>query len=406
VSHEVPKRNDAKYTDDKLDVKDLDAILEIDPVRRLCVAEPGVTFVDLLAATLRHGLAPMVIPELKTITIGGAVAGCSIESTSFRFGGFHDTCREYEIVTSRGDVLRCTPDNEHRLVFQMIHGSFGTLGLLSKLTFSLMPAKPFVHLQYERFDRWDDYRAAIWRHFEHSDVDFMDGFVHSPAEYVLAVGKFVDEPPYVNRYDWMKVYYLSTRDRSEDYLRTADYYFRYDRGVTNVHPRSAIGRFVLGRWLGSAQLLRAAELLHRFLPSERPSVNLDVFLPLSRVDEFLRWYEKEIGFFPLWCVPYRRVRDYEWLTDAFHRQNRDSLFIDLAIYGMKPRGEENPHKLIEQELFAVGGLKTLISHNYYSESDFWRIWNKDNYERAKQITDPDRVFRDLYAKTCRAPFGR
>ena len=59
-----------------------------------------MTFVDLVAATLRHGLVPIVVPELKTITIGGAVAGCSIESMSFRYGGFHDTCLEYEVITA------------------------------------------------------------------------------------------------------------------------------------------------------------------------------------------------------------------------------------------------------------------------------------------------------------------
>ena len=58
---------------------------------------------------------PIVVPELKTITIGGAVAGCSIESMSFVHGGFHDTCLEYEVITATGEVLTCTPDNEHRL---------------------------------------------------------------------------------------------------------------------------------------------------------------------------------------------------------------------------------------------------------------------------------------------------
>ena len=104
---------------------------------------------------------PIVVPELKTITIGGAVSGCSIESMSFEYGGFHDTCLEYEVITATGEVLVCTPDNEHRLVFQMMHGSFGTLGILSKLTFKLVPAKPFVHVVYETHATLAEYQAAI-----------------------------------------------------------------------------------------------------------------------------------------------------------------------------------------------------------------------------------------------------
>src|SRR5215510_4730497 len=165
VSHQVPKRNDLRHGDDKIDVGDLTEILEIDPVRRICVAESGVTFVDLVAATLRHGAPPIVVPELKTITIGGAVSGCSIESMSFEYGGFHDTCLEYEVITATGEVLTARRDNEHRLVFEMMHGSFGTLGVVSRLEFRLVPAKPFVHLVYESYATLAEYKQAIWRRF-------------------------------------------------------------------------------------------------------------------------------------------------------------------------------------------------------------------------------------------------
>ena len=50
--------------------------------------------------------------------------------------------------------------------------------------------------------------------------------------------------------------------------------------------------------------------------------------------------------------------------------------------------------------------ETLISHNHYSEAEFWKTWNKENYDRAKAVTDPRGLFRDLYVKTCRAAMGR
>src|SRR5207248_2743691 len=113
--------------------------------------------------TLRHGLVPLVVPELRTITVGGAVSGCSIESMSFKYGGFHDTCLEYEVITSTGQLLTCTPDNANQLVFQMMHGSFGTLGVLAKLTFRLVPARPFVHVVYQHYATDVDFFAAIRR---------------------------------------------------------------------------------------------------------------------------------------------------------------------------------------------------------------------------------------------------
>jgi FAD/FMN-containing dehydrogenase len=404
VSHEVPKPRDARIHDDHLDVRDLDAILEIDPVARTCVAEPGVTFVDLVAATMRYGLVPAIVPELETITVGGAVAGCSVESASFAYGGFHDTCLEYEVVTARGEVLVATPDNANRLVFQMMHGTFGTLGLLSKLKFRLVPARPFVRVSYERHASVADYQAAIWRHAQAGDVDFMDSFVHGPRAFVLCLGRFVDDAPYTNRYDWTKVYYRSTRTRAEDFLRTPDYFFRYDRGVTNVHPRSFLGRLAFGKLLGSTTLLRLARTF-RWLRGSNPDFILDVFIPFSKVEAFLAWYERAFRHFPLWGVPYRHVRDYEWLSDRFYAGAPDPLFLDVAIYGLKAEPGRNYHRMMEEKLLELGGMKTLISYNYYSEPEFWTIWNRDNYDRVKRITDPDNILRDLYTKTCRAARG-
>jgi FAD/FMN-containing dehydrogenase len=403
--HQVPKRHDLRRLDDKIDISDLTAIVDIDPVNRTCTAESGVMFEDLVAATLRYGLAPIVVPELSSITIGGAVSGCSIESMSFRYGGFHDTCLEYEVITASGDVIVATPTNEHALVFQMMHGSFGTLGILSKLKFQLVPARPYVHITYEKYTSLAEFEAAIWRHYKELDLDFMDGMIHAADEYVLCAGRFVDEAPYTHRYDWLRVYYKSTRERAEDYLATRDYFFRYDRGVTNVHPKSFIGRLVFGKLLDSSTTLRLAEKFHWLLDDEHPTIILDVFLPLSRVDEFLAWYQRELGHFPLWCVPYRRVHDYEWIDDSFYRGLEDELFLDLAIYGMKQRDDRNVHKLIEDKLRELGGIKTLISHNYYTRDEFWQTWNKRNYDRVKAITDPNNVFRDLYTKTCKAAMG-
>jgi len=405
VSHEVPKPGDKRYLDDKIDLSDLNEILHINTEKRICIAEPGVTFFDLVAATMKYNLVPIIVPELKTITIGGAVAGCSIESMSYKHGGFHDTCIEYEIITAEGAVLICTPDNENNLLFQMVHGTFGTLGIISKLKLKLIPAKPFVKVTYEKYNNIHDYKSAIWGHYENKDVDFMDGIIHSPTEYVLSVADFVDEAPYTHNYDWMRIYYLSTKKRKEDYLKTPAYFFRYDKGVTNVHPKFFLGRLFFGKLINSTRTLKLVEKFRRLIPSDKIPVTVDVFIPFSKVSDFMEWYKREVKHFPLWCVPYRLVREYEWVSADFLNKIKDKLILDLAIYGMKKKGDKNYYKIIEDELMEIGGIKTLISNNYYSESDFWKIWNKENYDKVKGKTDPNNIFRGLYTKTCRTIMG-
>ncbi len=405
VSHEVPRLRDKRHSDKKIDISDLNAILHIDPEKKICTAEPGVTFADLVRATLKYGLVPAIVPELKTITLGGAVAGCSLESMSFRYGGFHDTCMEYEVITAKGEVLVCTPGNENSLLFQMMHGTFGTLGIISRLTFKLIPAMLFVKVTYKQFHNLEEYTEAIWQHYKDQDVDFMDGIIHSPESYVLSVADFTDEAPYTHRYDWMRIYYRSTGKRKEDYLRTPDYFFRYDRGVTNVTPGSFPARLLFGKFMNSARTLKLVSTFRRVIPPDKIPVTLDVFIPFSKAGLFMEWYRKEVNHFPLWCVPYRLVRGYEWIAADFLYRITDELFLDLAIYGMKKKVGTNYYRLLEEELMNIGGIKTLISENYYTASEFWKIWNKDNYDRVKRETDPDNVFRDLYTKTCRTVMG-
>src|SRR5439155_1577242 len=106
VHHFVPLPGDRRFHGRAVDASALRDVLRVDPDARVLVAEPGVTFADAVRATLPHGLVPACVPELEGITLGGAVAGCSVESMSFRHGGFHDTCTAYEVVTGTGEILR------------------------------------------------------------------------------------------------------------------------------------------------------------------------------------------------------------------------------------------------------------------------------------------------------------
>jgi FAD/FMN-containing dehydrogenase len=212
----------------------------------------------------------------------------------------------------------------------------------------------------------------------------------------------VDEALYAHRYDWTRVYWKSTGTRDEDYLRTIDYLFRYDKGVTNVMPRSFLGRLLLGRFLSSNEYLRLAQRFPWLMPRERPTITLDTFLPFAKVGEFLGWYREAFRHYPLWCVPYKVVRPYDWLADGYRPRPGEELYLDLAIYGMRqPDDGRNYYRVMEEKLMELGGVKTLISHNHYTEAEFWSVFHRENYERAKAALDPDHLFRDLYSKTCR-----
>ena len=64
-------------------------------------------------ATLPYGLAPLVVPQLKTITLGGAVTGMGVESTSFRNGLPHESVLEMDVLTGTGEIV--TASAEHNV---------------------------------------------------------------------------------------------------------------------------------------------------------------------------------------------------------------------------------------------------------------------------------------------------
>ena len=188
-------------------------------------------------------------------------------------------------------------------------------------------------------------------------------------------------------------------------MKTYDYFFRYDKGVTNVTPSSFLGRLFLGWFMGSNEVLKLVNRFRKWIPARMIPTTVDLFIPFSKSEEFMIWYIKEVNHFPLWCVPYKIQRNYEWISPKIFEQTQDQLFLDLAIYGLKEKDGKNYYRMFEEELMKIGGIKTLISGNYYSESEFWDIWNKENFQAVKQKTDPGNIFRDLYDKTCRASRG-
>ena len=135
-----------------LDVSAFGHVLQVSPKDRTAVVGGMTTYEDLVDATLRYGLMPMVVPQLKTITIGGAVSGLGIESTSLRLGMPHESILSMDILTGDGRVVTATPDGEHAALFHGFPNSYGTLGYALSLTIELEPVKPYVHLRHFRFD--------------------------------------------------------------------------------------------------------------------------------------------------------------------------------------------------------------------------------------------------------------
>ena len=91
------------------------------------------TYETLVDELLPLGYIPQVVPQLRTITLGGAVTGLGIESTSFRSGLPHESVVEMDVLTGSGEVVSATPDGEHADLFEAFPNSYGSLGYATRL---------------------------------------------------------------------------------------------------------------------------------------------------------------------------------------------------------------------------------------------------------------------------------
>jgi FAD/FMN-containing dehydrogenase len=400
-----------------LDVSGLDRVFRVDPGTRTAEVGGMTTYEDLVAATLPHGLSPLVVPQLRTITLGGAVTGLGIESASFRNGMPHESVRELDILTGDGRVLTASATSYHPDLFHGFPNSYGTLGYALKLTIELEPVRPYVHLRHRRFTDAVAYATALddvcaTREHAGEAVDFVDGTVFGRDDLVLTLGTYAGSAPYTSDYTGMEIYYRSLRHRADDYLAIHDYLWRWDTdwfwcsrafGVQN--PR--IRRFVPRRLLRSSTYWKLAAFERRYgvyarltrAPAHEEVVQ-DVDVPVERLPEFLDFFHRELGISPVWICPLRQ-RDpaVSWTLCTLDPERR---YVNVGFWStvdLAPGEARDTHnRLVEAEVTRLGGFKSLYSTAFYSRGEFDRLYNGPAYQVLKDEYDPDGRFPGLYAK--------
>jgi FAD/FMN-containing dehydrogenase len=402
-----------------LDVSAFDQVIAVDPIARTAEVQGMVTYERLVDATLPHGLMPLVVPQLKTITLGGAVAGLGIESTSFHAGLPHESVLEMEILTGDGQVVVARPDNEHAGLFRGFPNSYGTLGYALRLVIELVPVRPYVRLRHLRFDDAKACFDAIAEicataTSEGEPADFLDGTVFGPGELYLTVGTFTDSAPATSDYTGQKIFYKSVRERATDHLSIRDYIWRWDTdwfwcsealGVQNRlvrrawprrYRRSDVYRRLVALDRRKGYSARVDRALGR---PQREAVVQDVEIPVAEGPAFLDFFHREIGITPIWLCPLKLRDDEAW---PLYPLTPGELYVNVGFWSTValPDGEQDGYhnRLVEEAVAAHGGHKSLYSTAYYPPEEFWRHYDGVAYQRLKQGYDPGGRLPDLYDK--------
>lgn len=400
-----------------LDVSGLDGVIAVDVEGRTADVQGMCTYEALVDATLPHGLIPYVVPQLRTITLGGAVTGLGIESTSFRNGLPHESVLEMDVLTGGGALVTCRPGDA---LFDAFPNSYGSLGYATRLTIRLEVVPAFVALRHVRFDDAKSAARALAdvtasQQWHGEPVHGLDATAFSPGEVYLTLARFTDEPGPTSDYTGQDVFYRSIQRRETDRLTVNDYLWRWDTDwfwcsaafgaqnpwVRRVWPRRWRRSDVYHRLValdGRLGLSRALDRARKVPGRER--VIQDVEVPVAAVPEFLDWFDAEVGMRPVWLCPLRTTRAWPGYPLA-----PGETYVNLGFWGtvVVPAGspEGLVNRRIEERVHELGGHKSLYSEAFYDRDTFARLYGTAQLDAVRAVHDPEGRLSTLYEKAVR-----
>lgn len=178
----------------------LKRILELDPVNKLAVVEPGVVNLDLSKAAAPYGLHYVPDPSSqRACTLGGNVAENAGGPHCLAYGVTTNHVLGLEVVLADGSITWLGGKRYDSVGYDLrgaVIGSEGTLCIVTKIVVRLMPIQPAVRTLLAVFDEVDQASAAvsaiIGRGIIPAALEMMDQTTIQAVEPALHVGYPLD----------------------------------------------------------------------------------------------------------------------------------------------------------------------------------------------------------------------
>jgi glycolate oxidase len=129
-----------------LSLERMNRLIEVDRDNQMAVVEPGVTLGEFSQAVEEAGLSFPPHPGDESAQIGGLIATNAGGSRAVKYGVIRNYVRGLEVVLPRGDVIRLggklMKTSTGYSLLQLLIGSEGTLGVITRAVIQLLPAFP------------------------------------------------------------------------------------------------------------------------------------------------------------------------------------------------------------------------------------------------------------------------
>lgn len=396
-----------QFTRDQIiDTSQMTRIFPVDKDTMTVKAEPKIPMDVLAAHCLKEGVIPKIVMEFKGITVGGGYSGFSAESSMYKYGLFNNTVTDIEIVLGDG-TLETASRTHNADLLEHAAGSLGTFGIVTLCTIELIPCTQLVQVELQLVDdvakAHDIFEAAT----KDESLDFIEGVYFRQGRIGIMLSRFIDAVPKGKRtlkkmeVHWFANVMEAALDKGPTaekpavlYMDTNDYLFRYDHGAfwggklafAHFHiPDNAITRRLADPFMDSRTCYHA---LHKSGLANEYVVQ-DFGIPAGTVVEFIKFVNDTLPELQIFLAPCKSAREIG-LTSRFNprvAEVADQRIFAVGVYGRGPADTAafvELNRKLELRSAELLGAKLLYARTYYTEDEFWTIYDKDVYNEMRK----------------------
>jgi glycolate oxidase len=177
-----------------LSTERMNGILEIDQDNLMAVVEPGVLIMDLHAKTEELGLLYPPDPGEETGSLGGNINTNAGGVRGMKYGVTRDFVQGLEVVIASGEVLnlggKTVKNSTGYSLLDLVIGSEGTLGIVTKATLRLVPKPRHTALVYVPYESTRDAARTVSEIVRRKVVPFALEYV--PQHAVQVAEKYLE----------------------------------------------------------------------------------------------------------------------------------------------------------------------------------------------------------------------
>ena len=396
----------------KIDLSKFNKPLYLDKKSQILEVQGLTTYEKIVEFTLPRGFLPMITPELKHITVGGAVVGIGIESNSYKYGFVHDSIIEAEVLLPDGRIVMCRADNKYSDLFYALPNSYGTLGYILKLKIKLRPVLKYVELTSKNFTDCKEFIKGMDIAIKDKSIDYIESLVYSDNLLYLITGKETNNKKNVKSIYGNTVFYNKVSNNGKYVFPIEDYMFRYDPEWFWAIPQTPMYNFF--RAIAPRKLRNSAfyskyvdfqkKLSSKipFIKFEDPNFELliqDWEVPWSESYKLLKYALDNLDFDgkPLMSTPMKAMGNA-----VNYPMKKGEIYFNLGSYSyVKKKDVNTPFvstKIMDEFCFNHNGIKMLYSTSFINEERFNSIYNGKSYKKIKSKYDPKSLSPTLFEK--------